>query len=152
MGLDTTHNAWHGSYSSFNSFRERIAKHLGIPLLFMEGFYEEGSIIGDPLSMIKIACQNNQFGAAGQLNKIRQVLPIKWESLKPMAIHSLLHHSDCDGSLSPEECLGIAEDIKTIISEVENNNLDDSYFINKLQKFESGCRLAHSMGESIEFH
>lgn len=31
MGLDTTHNAWHGPYSSFMQWRIEIAKHIGIP-------------------------------------------------------------------------------------------------------------------------
>ena len=32
MGLDTTHNAWHGPYSSFNRFRFSLAKQIGIDL------------------------------------------------------------------------------------------------------------------------
>ena len=30
MGLDTTHNAWHGPYSSFNSWRTEICKQAGL--------------------------------------------------------------------------------------------------------------------------
>ena len=32
MGLDTTHNCWHGPYSSFNRFRESLAEQIGISL------------------------------------------------------------------------------------------------------------------------
>lgn len=38
MGLDTSHNAWHGPYSSFNSWREEIAKLFNISLRDMYGF------------------------------------------------------------------------------------------------------------------
>lgn len=38
MGLDTSHNAWNGPYSSFNRFREKLAKMIGIDLNQMEGF------------------------------------------------------------------------------------------------------------------
>jgi len=38
MGLDTTHDAWHGPYSSFNSFRTNMAKMIGMNLKKMEGF------------------------------------------------------------------------------------------------------------------
>lgn len=39
MGLDTTHNAWHGSYSSFMSWRIEVAKKsMGISLRDMVGF------------------------------------------------------------------------------------------------------------------
>lgn len=32
MGLDTTHNCWHGPYSSFNRFRHSLASQIGINL------------------------------------------------------------------------------------------------------------------------
>jgi hypothetical protein len=38
MGLDTTHNAWHGSYSSFNGFRTFIANLIGITLDDMDSY------------------------------------------------------------------------------------------------------------------
>lgn len=38
MGLDTTHNAWHGSYSTFARFREKVAAAIGINLSEMDGF------------------------------------------------------------------------------------------------------------------
>jgi hypothetical protein len=31
MGLDTSHNCWHGPYSSFNRFREKLAGLIDIP-------------------------------------------------------------------------------------------------------------------------
>jgi len=42
MGLDTTHNAWHGSYSGFNAFRKHLAAKIGIDLDKMEGFTSDG--------------------------------------------------------------------------------------------------------------
>ncbi len=42
MGLDTTHNAWHGPYSSFMAFRRKIAEKIGINLDEMEGFATTG--------------------------------------------------------------------------------------------------------------
>lgn len=38
MGLDTSHDCWHGAYSSFHSFRFWIAKVAGIDLDKMQGF------------------------------------------------------------------------------------------------------------------
>jgi hypothetical protein len=38
MGLDTTHDAWHGSYSSFAKFREELAAIEGFSLDEMTGF------------------------------------------------------------------------------------------------------------------
>lgn len=38
MGLDTSHNAWNGPYSSFGDFRKSIANALGFNLLSRIGF------------------------------------------------------------------------------------------------------------------
>lgn len=38
MGLDTTHDCWHGSYSSFNEFRRSLAQSAGWQLEEMSGF------------------------------------------------------------------------------------------------------------------
>lgn len=38
MGLDTSHNCWHGAYSGFNTFRETLAQLIGMNLRSMEGF------------------------------------------------------------------------------------------------------------------
>lgn len=38
MGLDTTHDCWHGPYSSFMRWRTEVAKAVGIDLRAMEGF------------------------------------------------------------------------------------------------------------------
>ena len=38
MGLDTTHDAWHGPYSNFNNWREYLAEKVGFNLREMIGF------------------------------------------------------------------------------------------------------------------
>jgi hypothetical protein len=38
MGLDTTHGAWNGAYSAFNTWRTEVAKRVGITLKEMQGF------------------------------------------------------------------------------------------------------------------
>lgn len=43
MGLDTTHNAWHGSYSSFNQFRHWLAEQIGINLDDYYGYGNKGT-------------------------------------------------------------------------------------------------------------
>lgn len=43
MGLDTTHNCWHGPYSSFNRFRYSLAQQIGINLDDYAGYDENGT-------------------------------------------------------------------------------------------------------------
>lgn len=38
MGLDTTHNCWHGAYSSFNRFRYSLAEQIGVNLDEYDGY------------------------------------------------------------------------------------------------------------------
>lgn len=42
MGLNTSHGAWDGSYSSFNRFRVVIARTIGLDLEKMDGFVANG--------------------------------------------------------------------------------------------------------------
>lgn len=43
MGLDTTHNCWHGPYSSFNEFRRKLALQIGINLDEYIGYSDTGT-------------------------------------------------------------------------------------------------------------
>lgn len=152
MGLDTTHGAWHGPYSSFNRFRERLAGFYGIPLSLMQGFYEEGGAF-DPLSMVRLACSKNAFGEDDQLKNLTGYLPLKWDSFKPNPIHELLNHSDCDGDISPESCLAIADELAKLINDIhiETPTVNDMWFIDKLKQFEAGCREAAVKNETLVF-
>lgn len=47
MGLDTSHDAWHGPYSSFNQFRTWVAAQLGINLKDCVGFTDKPTIALD---------------------------------------------------------------------------------------------------------
>ncbi len=43
MGLDTSHNCWHGPYSSFNRFRYALGKQIGINLDDYIGYGDKGT-------------------------------------------------------------------------------------------------------------
>lgn len=43
MGLDTTHDAWHGPYSSFNAFRYWLAEQIGVNLDHYAGYMAGGT-------------------------------------------------------------------------------------------------------------
>ena len=42
MGLDTTHNCWHGGYMRFNRFRYALARQIGIDLNDYIGYGSKG--------------------------------------------------------------------------------------------------------------
>lgn len=117
MGLDTTHNAWHGPYSSFNDWRGWVGKQIGIELRQMEGF-------GGEISFDTVTHD----------------------------VKALLDHSDCDGSLTPEQCEQIANGLDEILSKLPEDEPKDersNYWL--AERFRDGCRLAASKGETLEF-
>jgi hypothetical protein len=154
MGLDTSHDCWHGAYSAFMRWREKIADAAGLPpLQLMEGFYE-------PLFHSNI--KNTEFptlfhgihdGKDEYLKKIDSQLPIKWECLKPSPLFFLLHHSDCDGNIPWSKCRKIANELEKLISKLPDED-DGGHIGNwreKTQKFVNGLRLAYSKKENVRF-
>ena len=56
MGLDTSHDCWHGPYSAFNDWRVAVARTAGINLDWMEGFADADPVswdgVVDPLAIL----------------------------------------------------------------------------------------------------
>ena len=144
MGLDTSHDCWHGPYSSFMHFRMAIANHVGLPLRLMQGFIDDKDL-GD----VKIPGQQG-------------IAAIPWSVLKPDPLWGLLNHSDCDGIILHGDCHPIAERLHDIAAEMESNPPDEQhgsmvgysskYLIQQVRQFEIGLRLAASVGENVDFH
>ena len=119
MGLDISHNAWHGAYGAFHRWRRIIAQYAGIPLELMEGFYNPGDVLNDPFRRIELNTLSLNASDKEDLSRniadLRAGLPIRWNLLKPRAIHELLYHSDCDGSITWRKAKKIADELSEIL-------------------------------------
>ena len=122
MGLDTSHDCYHGSYGYFHQWRKEIAKTVGIDLSLMNGF----------------ACY--KVGSPG----------IPWENLKPDALHVLLNHSDCGGYIEAADCAPLADRLEEILPLLPEED-DSQNWRETTQRFIDGLRLAASKGEPVEF-
>jgi hypothetical protein len=157
MGLDCSHNAWHGAYSAFMRWREQIAKVAGLPPLnFMEGFFvpqraptvESWAIptiyIGPNTDSMTIAC----------IKRFEESLPIKWACLRESPLHELLYHSDYDGDIAAANCGGIADELEKLLPLLPDGggggHIDD--WRQKTQQFIDGLRDAAASGEPLDFH
>ena len=150
MGLNCSHGAWDGAYSSFMYWRRMIAKVAGLPPLdLMEGFY-------CPLDC-KHSVPTLYHGfhtrepAYGQGSKpymadIDERLPIKWECLKPSPLLALLNHSDCDGDIPPDQCGPIAEELSRLVPMIH-----EEYWKAATVKFIAGLCKAAEAGEPLLF-
>ena len=125
MGLDTSHNAWHGPYSSFNNFRRWLAEKIEINLNDYIGYRNES--------------------ATKKLTSIDH-------KLMPLFNHSdcegILTPDECK-----QIAEGIEEVLKNMSKE-EIEHPENEYSLsnyNKAKQFREGCLLAYSLDENIEF-
>jgi hypothetical protein len=156
MGLDCSHDAWHGAYSAFMRWREKLAEVAGLPpLRLMEGFY---ATIGCEVEIPTLfhgayTGKSARDGGSPRLNKLDEQLPIRWGCLKPSPLHELLHHSDCDGEIAPDRCGPIADALEALIPLLPS--LDDEGHIenwrDKTAAFVAGLRAAAAANEPLRF-
>lgn len=167
MGLDTTHDAWHGPYSQFRRWRIWLAKQIGLPLNLMNGFYgwewtpedrDELSKNFTPLWEMsgKSTCYMDTLVAAQELGK-----GITWDSISD-PLKEVLHHSDCDGKIHWWKCKAIALRLvqvyrQSAASDVVGHGPDvhrgcyDSMRKATL-RFALGCLRAWESREHLRFH
>lgn len=124
MGLDTTHDAWHGAYSAFARWRQKLAEVAGIP---------------DYLQMsIKLDVDANLQG--------------DWGRHPDETLWLLLAHSDCDGYLKPREAEAIANRLEELLPLLDGDGGGHvGSYREKTQQFIDGLRAAVAAGEVVEF-
>lgn len=148
MGLDTSHDAWHGAYSAFMRWRQEIARAAGLPpLVLMEGFFQAEQC-GRAL------WTKGQRGENPMLDAVKAQLPIKWSCLKPSPLHTLLHHSDCDGEISWKDCGAIAAALEKLLPNLPKGDAGGHIgdFRDKTKTFIKGLRKANNAREALVFH
>jgi hypothetical protein len=127
MGLDTSHNCWHGPYSSFNEFRRALAACIGIDLSEYMGYGNESAT--KDLSSIEhgIMPLLNHSDCEGEL--------------------SVEESRSISEGLSP---------ILNSLSQYSTEEIDRKYkawrFKERIEKFRDGCLLAIENNEVIDFH
>lgn len=94
MGLDTTHDCWHGPYSSFASWRGELAKAAG----------RETDAEGDCTVVVDAYEWCNFQGL--------------WRHEPEDALDVLLVHSDCDGYLFPHQLPRLAQRLEELLPSI----------------------------------
>lgn len=156
MGLDCSHNAWHGAYSAFMRWRQKVAEVAGLPPLeLMDGFYTRLNRTGATLYH-GINTHEPAYGPDSRpfLAYIDDRLPISWDCLKPSALHELLNHSDCDGCIASDRCGPIADALEALIPLLPDEDAGGHIgnWRTKTKQFVDGLRAASVSGEELNFH
>lgn len=138
MGLDTSHDCFHGSYSAFNRLRKAVARACG------------GSF---PPHM-------SDYDAAF-LASAKDVNDRWWyydDDTVPINLHVgarlFLSHSDCDGTLTPDESREVAAFLRWVAPRVEiegEGHLSSLGTRGAVERFAAGCEAASEAGETVKF-
>jgi hypothetical protein len=135
MGLDTSHDCWHGSYSSFSQWRRYLGELARIQYKSFEmdlGFkykYMEPDIDWS------IYTKQNIKG--------------KWKETPKDPIMILICHSDCEGSIKIEQLKPLKDRLEELLPLMDPLN---EYFIGKTKSFIKGLEKAIQANEDVEFH
>ncbi len=140
MGLDTTHNCWHGAYSGFREFRELVGKAAGLPYVpSKDGRGDRLDIDWDRVTERQI------YGHWDR--KSPTAYRIGYDPPITDAVLYLLIHSDCGGKLRR----GYLPALKARLEELEPSyerliarHPNVHYLSSRLRQFTDG------LGEAIE--
>lgn len=150
MGLDTTHDCWHGAYGGFREFREKVGIAAGLPyrIITDEERYDKGQRTLD--------IDWDRYPAEALYGRWRKVRPswIRKGDVYGTPVYDdvlyLLVHSDCDGELR----LGYLPRLKARLEQLEPayENITSDWDQSRLRQFINGLELAIEQREHVRFH
>ncbi len=138
MGLDTSHDAWHGAYSAFTRWRNTIAKAAGYAVWKVT--YENGMTMDTVMLDWGHITEDNLHG--------------KWERVPDDPLVILLAHSDCDGEIAAEHCAVLADRLEELLPSLPDADMGGHIgdLLPKTAQFIKGLRYAAAAGEPVDFH
>lgn len=143
MGLDTTHDAWHGSYSGFGAWREAVAIAAGLmepgEKLFPGLDYDTRPVCG--IDWAKYDAMTDCYG--------------KWTEEPDDPIFYLLDHSDCEGEIKKRHLLPLADRLEGLLDKLGSEEEQWDRITSdrtKAERFIAGLRLAASENKKVKFH
>jgi len=137
MGLDVSHDAFSGAYSAFNRFRGAVAEAMG------------GSF------------PPHKPGARDDEGKPMDPRMWYWGDGYTAETHPglmvFLAHEDCDGEISPEDCVKVADELEMLLPKLAAAGLGLGHieraggYAAVAEKFIAGCRCAAAENEPLVF-
>lgn len=133
MGLDITHDCWHGPYSQFMRWRQWLN-------LFI--MMDRGKA-GD-----EAALRISHMGATTAA--IEKAWTDGHYEDQSVPINVLMAHSDCDGEIAAETCGPLADALEALLPQMPERGIYDEQRPATL-RFIRGLRKAAEAGESVRF-
>lgn len=134
MGLDTTHDCWHGAYSAFNRWRNELGRVAGYYLA------KQGDL------GIETVCLNWSTLPPGATEG-------DWPDTPHDPLLVILAHSDCDGQINARDCAPLADRLEALLPQLAGDGGGHvGLYRDKTAAFIAGLRTAAAAGEDVEFH
>lgn len=141
MGLDTSHNAWHGAYGSFARWRNLVARAAGFALAEQP--------IDDAYPAYKTEQPDvdwDQFEPGNYQGE--------WAETPDEPLFALIAHSDCDGVIHPAQGKALADRLEQLLPRIAELGAEDPYAdpAARTRQFIAGLRAAVAADEDLDFH
>lgn len=137
MGLDTSHDCWHGPYGAFLRFRNELAVAAGYEVKLEE---VNGSYARPVVQIDWLAIERANPGCyAGE-----------WNEPQDDPLIYLIAHSDCDGVIHPAQGLALAARIEELLPKLSAAGPFSPRGL--AERFAAGLRKAAEAGEDVDFH
>jgi hypothetical protein len=141
MGLDCSHDAFHGAYSAFNRLRQEVCKAAGGRFPY---YSEEDKIYLRDVQKVE------------HISDGRWYVPDEVSREAWPGLYIFLEHQDCEGVISPADCKLVADDLTKLLplisAEGHGHLARDGGARAVVQQFIDGCLKAHDANEELIFH
>jgi len=144
MGLDTSHDCWHGAYSAFTRWRHHIATVAGYRIITPT----REDILAGGIHMSYVDIDWDIFNAENYQGE--------WDD-GPFIDDALLHlivHSDCDGVIHPKHARPLADRLEGLLPKLDEGQSGGHIWSMRevTQQFIDGLRKAAAADEDVDFH
>jgi hypothetical protein len=148
MGLDISHDAFHGAYSAFNRFRVAVCYVTGgsFPPHWKLDKYGEHILDSHGMPIIDEKFDREMWYWGKRYSK----------KTHP-GLFELLSHSDCDGEISPKLCNKLADEIEALLPALHALGIGSGHiqcaggYGEVARKFIEGCRRAAAENKPLIF-
>lgn len=146
MGLDTSHDCWHGAYSAFGFWRNSVARAAGYCV-----WKVKHDDVGYEMDTIML-----HWGVITPANNMGE-----WERTPDDPLVVLFAHSDCEGMIYPEQATPLADALEALIpnlQELESRQPSTGHIAMRgglagcARKFIAGLRQAAAANEPVKFY
>ena len=141
MGLDVSHDCWHGAYSAFSRWREQLARVAGYEIAKVTWKDSDSFMNGRDTVLIDW----------GHITEAQ--LMGDWDETPADPLLVLIAHSDCEGRIRLAQAGPLADRLTELLPLLPDGDAPGHIgnWRTKTQAFIDGLRAAVEAGEDVEF-